>query len=281
TREDANKAIKQGLTIEGRKIASRKLLPEPTRCLKCQQLTSAHIATNCPNKEDICGTCAKNHRTSDCTITSSETEQQHCKNCDQSGHAAWSRECPKFAERSAKLLERVEEAQYKYFPVENDPDSWELLGGPRQQPPPRAFTRYEQPASNGAEFGTQTRTPDHSQWTRVERSKGRAPRGRVPTQIGTRDSGWPARQQRLDRWTCPIPPSQKELNGWTDNWNGGNDSNENSTRPTLNDTARSNPPFSTNSSSLLNSPTSHHSQSPHPPSNVTSIPGSFSPSRPS
>ncbi|KAG2049732.1 hypothetical protein BDR06DRAFT_836393, partial [Suillus hirtellus] len=124
TREDANKAIKQGLTIEGRKIASRKLLPEPTRCLKCQQLTSAHIATNCPNKEDICGTCTKNHRTSDCTITSSEMEQQHCKNCDQSGHAAWSRECPKFAERSAKLLEQVEEAQYKYFPVENDPDSW-------------------------------------------------------------------------------------------------------------------------------------------------------------
>ncbi|KAG1818915.1 hypothetical protein EV424DRAFT_1323528, partial [Suillus variegatus] len=63
-------------------------LPEPTRCLKCQQPSSSHIAFKCPNKEDTCGTCAENHRTSECTITSGETERQKCKNCNEAGHAA-------------------------------------------------------------------------------------------------------------------------------------------------------------------------------------------------
>ncbi|KAG1727207.1 hypothetical protein EDB19DRAFT_1833160 [Suillus lakei] len=176
TREDTNKAIKQGLTIKGRKVSSRKLLPEPTCCLKCQQLTNAHITSNCPSKEDVCGMCAKNHRTSKCTITSSETEQQCCKNCDQAGHAAWSRDCPKYTERIAKLLEWIEEAQYKYFPVEDDPDSWEVLGGPCQQPPPHTFTRYEQPAASGTDFGTQPSSAECNQWTRVDRGKKKHPK---------------------------------------------------------------------------------------------------------
>ncbi|KAG1787223.1 uncharacterized protein HD556DRAFT_1247151, partial [Suillus plorans] len=69
SRKSANEVIRLGITIEGRKSAARKLLPEPTRCLKCQQLSSSHIAFNCPNKEDTCGTCADTPSTPNAATT--------------------------------------------------------------------------------------------------------------------------------------------------------------------------------------------------------------------
>ena len=68
---DANIAIKNGLLMTGTRCAIRKLLPEPTRCMKCQSF-NGHFAKNCTSTRDTCGTCTGDHRTKDCTVTSPE-----------------------------------------------------------------------------------------------------------------------------------------------------------------------------------------------------------------
>ncbi|KAG2072434.1 hypothetical protein BDR04DRAFT_1013727, partial [Suillus decipiens] len=85
-KEGANQVIKFGLTVEGKKVYGRKLIPEPIRCLKCHSLDGNHIAAACPQELKMCGTCGKVHRTSSCTIT--DQNSFHCKNCDVKGHVA-------------------------------------------------------------------------------------------------------------------------------------------------------------------------------------------------
>ncbi|KAH7919724.1 hypothetical protein BV22DRAFT_991388, partial [Leucogyrophana mollusca] len=122
SREDANHAIEQGLSIEGRKVYARKLLPEPTRCLKCQSLAGDHVAADCPQEQDTCGTCGAEHRTASCGIT--DVDLYYCANCkDHCGHASWSRECPVFIERFRRHQARSEDVQYRYYPT-NDPKTW-------------------------------------------------------------------------------------------------------------------------------------------------------------
>ncbi|KAI0039366.1 hypothetical protein FA95DRAFT_1599856, partial [Auriscalpium vulgare] len=43
----------------------RRLLAEPRRCLKCQRF-GRHIAAQCKQEHDTCGTCGGNHLTKDC-----------------------------------------------------------------------------------------------------------------------------------------------------------------------------------------------------------------------
>lgn len=188
-RESANIAIRLGLTIEGRKTTVHKLLPEPTHCLKCQQLTSDHMAGTCRQTNDTCGTCGLDHRTSECDFGAADPQHHYCVNCSMQGHTAWSRDCPTFKERSNKMHGKSEEARYKYFPTESDPDSWETLGegNPNSTQPP-AFNRWHQNATHEAEYG-RARIQSHNQdWTRVKRNKGKS---RSQLQTRTRDQGWP------------------------------------------------------------------------------------------
>lgn len=66
SKESANHTIKFGLLVDGEKVYGHKLLPKPTRCLKCHSLDGAHIATECPQEHDACGTCGEQHCTSTC-----------------------------------------------------------------------------------------------------------------------------------------------------------------------------------------------------------------------
>jgi hypothetical protein len=47
-----NQAIRFSLTIEGRKVFGRKLIQEPTHCLKCHSIGSNHMAADCPQELD-------------------------------------------------------------------------------------------------------------------------------------------------------------------------------------------------------------------------------------
>jgi hypothetical protein len=80
TKESANQAIKVGLMVAGKKVYTRKLITEPSICLKCHSFKGSHIARDCPEDIDTCGTCSGLHRTSECTIK----EQNHffCINCN-------------------------------------------------------------------------------------------------------------------------------------------------------------------------------------------------------
>ncbi|KAG1796594.1 uncharacterized protein BJ212DRAFT_1235519, partial [Suillus subaureus] len=91
-REGANHAIKFGLLVDSKKVYGRKLIQEPTRCLKCHSFDSAHVAANCPQEQDTCGTCSGLHRTATCKVT--DQNCYWCKNCNVEGHVAWNQECP-------------------------------------------------------------------------------------------------------------------------------------------------------------------------------------------
>ncbi|KAG2742526.1 hypothetical protein P692DRAFT_201670406, partial [Suillus brevipes Sb2] len=119
----ANQIIRFGISIEGKKVYGRKLLPEPTRCLKCHVFNSGHIAADCPQEHDTCGTCGAEHRTASCAVNSKLRQLYHCANCKVEGHASWSRDCPIFIARWQTHRARNEEAKYKYFPTD-DPLTW-------------------------------------------------------------------------------------------------------------------------------------------------------------
>ncbi|KAG2755642.1 hypothetical protein P692DRAFT_20844481 [Suillus brevipes Sb2] len=61
SKEGANQAIKFGLIIKGKKVYGRKLIPEPTRCLKCHSFENAHMAAECPQEQETCGICREHH----------------------------------------------------------------------------------------------------------------------------------------------------------------------------------------------------------------------------
>jgi gas vesicle protein len=122
TKEDANQAIKFGLSVESKKVYGRKLIAEPTRCLKCHSLEGSHIATECPQEHDTCGTCGKEHRTATCQVTN--PNDYHCKNCDVKGHASWNRECPSFKSKWEAHKRRNEDAKYRFY-ITEDPLTWE------------------------------------------------------------------------------------------------------------------------------------------------------------
>ncbi|KAG1888691.1 hypothetical protein F4604DRAFT_1519551, partial [Suillus subluteus] len=121
SRESANHGIKFGLSIASKKVYGRKLLPEPSRCLKCHLYDGSHMATECPNESDSCGTCSNNH----CMTTCSTMDQNcyYCVNCKSKGHAAWSQECPTFLGKWEAHKKRNNESIYRYYPTE-DPLTW-------------------------------------------------------------------------------------------------------------------------------------------------------------
>ncbi|KAG2739589.1 hypothetical protein P692DRAFT_201729436, partial [Suillus brevipes Sb2] len=88
SKENANQILRFGISIEGKKVYGRKLLPEPTRCLKCQSYDASHVAAECTQEHDTCGTCGAQHRTAVCKVD--DPNYYQCANCDCQGHASWS-----------------------------------------------------------------------------------------------------------------------------------------------------------------------------------------------
>lgn len=129
--EGANLAIRNGLVIEGKKISARKLMQDPKRCLKCQAIGKNHMAANCPNPTDICGTCGDNHRTVSCNVRIGELGKYRCVNCNSTGHAAWDRLCPTFLAKCKRFDLYHPENQLKYYLRVDDPSTWEKLEEPR------------------------------------------------------------------------------------------------------------------------------------------------------
>ena len=119
--EDANMAIKNGLLMKGKRCDIRKLLPEPTRCMKCQSF-DGHYEKSCISTQDMCRTCTGNHRTRDCMVTSQE--HRRCANCKTTGHTAWSCECPHFVDLLNCHHSHSQDVDYRYFPVCNNPATW-------------------------------------------------------------------------------------------------------------------------------------------------------------
>ncbi|KAG1879042.1 hypothetical protein F4604DRAFT_1579341, partial [Suillus subluteus] len=234
TKKAANQIIRHGISMEGKKVYGRKLLPEPTRCLKCQLFDRGHIAADCPQKHDTCGTCGADHRTSSCSADTQEL--YHCANCNTDGHASWSRECPIFITRWQVHKAKNEEARYKYFPME-DPLTWDKIEGEPDNnyetnaPPPQQH--HHQPPNKDWKTVHQRRRPQHN-------TGGYDNINKIPLGTQTRlTDRWSAAQnqpvllappmtQQLERpqspsssWTptpdhhtVPLPGSADDQTGW-------------------------------------------------------------------
>jgi hypothetical protein len=124
--KDANKALQDGLSIEGRKVCAHKQLPEPNRCYNCHSLDQSHFAKECP-KGVVCGSCGANHLSQDCEIN--DPKLQYCVNCNTNSHPTWDCSCKSFTETRHKLWKSNKEAKYKYFPILNDPATWKIIDG--------------------------------------------------------------------------------------------------------------------------------------------------------
>lgn len=122
--ESANRAIANGLIIAGKKAGIRRCLLEPLRCAKCHRFEPVHLARDCTQTEEHCGTCGEDsHPTRDCQVT--DEAKFRCVNCKRSGHTTWSRQCPTFLAQVQKMQRRQPDHGFRFFPTE-DPQTWEV-----------------------------------------------------------------------------------------------------------------------------------------------------------
>jgi hypothetical protein len=106
TRELAAEACNPpGLRWFGRRILCRGNRPTvlPLYCARC--CAFGHVAARCPNQEEICSRCAKQHLTSKCTLV--DGAPMTCPNCGENHPASW-RGCVEFKkacddEKAARL----------------------------------------------------------------------------------------------------------------------------------------------------------------------------------
>ena len=90
--------------VEGKHCWTRKLLPEPKWCVKCQGY--GHFAKECKATKDVCARCAGEHRTTDpdCGVAHGRTTR--CANCNKDGHGAADRNCEVYKSKLAQLRAR-------------------------------------------------------------------------------------------------------------------------------------------------------------------------------
>jgi hypothetical protein len=176
--EQANLAIRNGLVIEGKRVAIRRHRMDPKRCMKCQGIGVSHNAADCKFIHDVCARCAGMHRTDQCQV--SETANLKCANCKASGHGAADRACPVFKEKARMLHAKIPNYEYRFFPT-TDPHTWEKDSA-LQTTPTQVVTNENHNAldNNGGARTRPTRNRDPGQrttdngWTQRNRSQ-RAP----------------------------------------------------------------------------------------------------------
>ena len=107
--------------------------------MKCQNWN--HIAWECTEQTDTCGTCGENdHWMKNCT----NKEKKHCVSCKTDDHASWSRTCLIFLKKYDELDKRTPENNLPFFPA-SEPWTWLSTTRPASHPlhmePPPIHTR--------------------------------------------------------------------------------------------------------------------------------------------
>ena len=97
---------------------------DPLRCLKCHKY-AGHVAQDCLELNDVCGTCGGAHRTLKCD----EKSKKWCVSCQTDSHTSWDRECQTFARKAEEFDARNPDNALPYFPS-NEPWTWMDLPAP-------------------------------------------------------------------------------------------------------------------------------------------------------
>ncbi|KAF8998138.1 hypothetical protein BDQ17DRAFT_1179657, partial [Cyathus striatus] len=126
TRDQANKAIRNGLVVAGKCVLVHRRLEELKQCLHCQHI-GGHLSGACKASEPVCACCAEHHNTAMCPLTSTlDHSRLRCANCLEDrtgGHGAASRSCPTFLQKLQSMFTYSAANKYKFFPTD-DPSSW-------------------------------------------------------------------------------------------------------------------------------------------------------------
>jgi len=131
----ANKLICDGMYLDYGRLRLYKDKKEPLRCLKCQRW--GHMAKNCTEVKDTCGTCAGEHRHSKCN----SYRTYYCISCKSSSHSSSDKECPEYKAQLESLNACTPENSMPYFPTE---EPWMQVSLP---PKPLGPIIHSQPPS--------------------------------------------------------------------------------------------------------------------------------------
>ena len=111
---EANRLIRDGMSICSTRTFPKRLKYEPKQCMKCRKW--GHYASECRSEKDVCGTCGGDHTTRDCD----EAGRRYCVSCRTEDHASWDRTCPEFIRKSAHFDELHPENALTYFPTDEE-----------------------------------------------------------------------------------------------------------------------------------------------------------------
>lgn len=113
TPQAVNKAMKNGIIIQGKRVTGDKPFYGAPRCFVCQGF--GHFAASCNKKEAgiVCATCAGSHHREQCPTR--ERRNYKCVNCNTQGHATWDPHCPAFKIEVEKAIQKNNEIRYKYY----------------------------------------------------------------------------------------------------------------------------------------------------------------------
>ena len=206
--EIANRAITYGLLICNKKCSIEKRRKEPTRCLKCQGWN--HIAKDCIETTDTCGSCAGQHRTDTC-----KSKEKKCASCKTDDHTSWSRQCPTFLKKLADLNNRSLENSTIYFPT-NEPWTWT----PKREilPTPSAAAILN---NNTTQYRQTNNHPNHNvRITHKTNAFTRNPHRKQAPPHRQIDTYFPRYTQ--DQSQTQHDPSEIEQRKWNDYWNAAN-----------------------------------------------------------
>jgi hypothetical protein len=208
TARQANKALKEGLIIEGKKVFGRKDIQEARRCLKCQGFSNRHRAATCLQVHDTCALCGQMHRTSECP----NPNGRYCVNCKVDSHFASSKNCPVFIAECEKISHHFPDNKYRFFPILDDPSTWEL-----RHPPQNDALTLPAPLPQTAPVRNNTTTGGHPNRANVGRMQGSgAPQ--TQTQFSqNRTSGESQGRQCSQRSNQRFTPPPVRDNGWPRN----------------------------------------------------------------
>ncbi|KDQ22205.1 hypothetical protein PLEOSDRAFT_19265, partial [Pleurotus ostreatus PC15] len=116
----ANKAIRDGIFVQGKIVSVRKDERDPPMCYRCHNVGDGHFAASCMAEVELCGHCGAEHWSRECP----NPGVQWCHMCKKAGHGAGDRTC----ESRMQMLEMIRradpEAGQRYFVERDNPETW-------------------------------------------------------------------------------------------------------------------------------------------------------------
>ena len=109
---ERDKALKLGIKL-GEEIFPAENYEPRRRIIQCYNcLKFGHVAKLCRQDHPTCSTCGRDHH-----VTSCHYRRAHCSNCDQEGHSATDKQCPKFRDIAMKmnLLPNRNQISQRYY----------------------------------------------------------------------------------------------------------------------------------------------------------------------